>query len=701
MKKSIFLLTMLLLGIIVPAQLHNRLPGYFEAAYTRYPNLPRPILEAMAYSASRMHNVQPHTETDQHAKPARYGLFALVENGQGYFRNSLPEICAAYGVQPAAFKTDEGVQVMAVAHYLSGLIEKFRVKNISGMMPVLQAFSEIPDLGTVSAFARDSWAYEIFFQLTNGFDAGDVHITPQNMTPGSWFNEENFRVLQSPQVTIRNGVVQGGGTVYQAGVSADAVTSTDYPPALWVTSPNFSSRGATAISAVAVHTMQGSYSGSISWFQNTASQVSAHYMVRSSDGQITQMVLEANKAWHIGSENPYTIGIEHEGFVDNASWYTTAMYNASAALTKDICTSNGIATTACYNGASSSGVVVLSSTIKIKGHQHYPSQSHTDPGINWNWPLYYNLLNPVNCAASTTLNESFISTAFANLNWSAVSGASSYTLEWKAASATTWNVQSSTTNYKTIAGLTASTSYNWRVKTTCSSGGVSGYSATRTFATKASCWDGNEPNNVYTSPTAYNLTGFTYGKICASGDVDFYRVTTTVAQNITFKLQTLPKNYNIETYTGAGTYLAGGYATGTADETVTLVNKPAGSYLFRVYGATATDNDAVNDYRLQVTLSAPTARTTDIMTEAENGQINIFPNPAQTQTNLGWNMPQPGTVRIEITDYFNRNMYVKQYTASAGQQRLGVNTANWKEGMYLVRITHPGGVMVQRMMVTK
>ena len=31
--------------------------------------------------------------------------------------------------------------------------------------------------------------------------------------------------------------------------------------------------------------------------------------------------------------------------------------------------------------------------VKIRGHQHYPDQSHTDPGPYWNWNYYYKLIN--------------------------------------------------------------------------------------------------------------------------------------------------------------------------------------------------------------------------------------------------------------------------------------------------------------------
>ncbi|NDB36225.1 MAG: N-acetylmuramoyl-L-alanine amidase [Flavobacteriia bacterium] len=175
-----------------------------------------------------------------------------------------------------------------------------------------------------------------------------------------------------------------------------ALKSADYAPALWTQAPNcnFSSRNGTAISAVTVHTVQGSYSGAISWGLNCNANVSYHYVVRSSDGQITQMVLETNKAWHVGTENPYTIGIEHEGYVSNAAWYTNAMYQASANLVKDITQSGySINPLRTYDGVSSSGSNVLGNCLRIKGHQHYQNQTHTDPGINWNWPKYYLLIN--------------------------------------------------------------------------------------------------------------------------------------------------------------------------------------------------------------------------------------------------------------------------------------------------------------------
>jgi hypothetical protein len=111
-----------------------------------------------------------------------------------------------------------------------------------------------------------------------------------------------------------------------------------YPGAArWVPahSSNQSSRsnGTHSINRVVLHTTEGSYNGAISWFQNSSSDVSAHYVVRKSDGEITQMVSDDRKAWHACSNNNDTVGIEHEGASSSAATWTPQMLDASARLT--------------------------------------------------------------------------------------------------------------------------------------------------------------------------------------------------------------------------------------------------------------------------------------------------------------------------------------------------------------------------------
>ncbi|MFC7642363.1 N-acetylmuramoyl-L-alanine amidase [Streptosporangium lutulentum] len=172
----------------------------------------------------------------------------------------------------------------------------------------------------------------------------------------------------------------GYGTARDLGTLAAAAV--DYPSARWVAarSSNYavSKRpSSNVIDRIVVHVTQGSYAGTISWFQNPASQVSSHYVVRSSDGAVTQMVREKDRAWHAGNYNSRSVGIEHEGFVDNASWFTDSMYRASAALTRSIADRYGIPKDRAH----------------IVGHNQVPGATHTDPGPKWDWTRYMQLVN--------------------------------------------------------------------------------------------------------------------------------------------------------------------------------------------------------------------------------------------------------------------------------------------------------------------
>lgn len=113
--------------------------------------------------------------------------------------------------------------------------------------------------------------------------------------------------------------------------------------------PNFSNgRLGYRPEAIVIHVMDGTLSGTDSWFANPKSAVSAHYGV-GKNGEIHNYVDEENTAWHAGrinapswklikqtanrnyvNPNCYTIGIEHEG-TDDSDW-TDAMYQSSGDL---------------------------------------------------------------------------------------------------------------------------------------------------------------------------------------------------------------------------------------------------------------------------------------------------------------------------------------------------------------------------------
>lgn len=163
-----------------------------------------------------------------------------------------------------------------------------------------------------------------------------------------------------------------------------AAAAAPYPVTHWIpaSASNYtvSSRPSSyPLNYVVIHVTQETFQDAMRIFEDPARQVSAHYMVASGDGYIGQFVREEDIAWHAGNwdYNTRSIGIEHEGWVDQPQWFTDVMYQQSAKLTAAVCGRYGIPKTRTH----------------IIGHVEVPGTDHTDPGPNWDWTKYMKLVN--------------------------------------------------------------------------------------------------------------------------------------------------------------------------------------------------------------------------------------------------------------------------------------------------------------------
>ncbi len=376
----------------------NNYTKSFNKAYQLYPAIPKGILEAVSFSQTRFTNIQPTAQPSCSGVPQVYGPMGLTLDGKNYFRDNLKTIAATAGYSIDEVMNDAEKNILAYAKaYNQYLIENAISSDIDDQYKVLVALSELPSTTDLTAnFALSSQLYQVYWFLNN-IEFQEIYNFPDHHISLSKVFGDNLFILSAKQVIIKEGEIKNQvGQQYKMN-SFQITQSADYAPALWnaAASCNYSLTRNAAISAITIHDVEGSYSGCIGWFQNCAASASAHYVLRSSDGQVTQMVLEAYKAWHVGSENPYTIGLEHEGYAATGyNWYGTVMLTSSANLCRDICNSGyGIDPLRTYNGPACSGSCVLGGCVKIKGHQHYPNQTHSDPGPYWNWYKFYTLIN--------------------------------------------------------------------------------------------------------------------------------------------------------------------------------------------------------------------------------------------------------------------------------------------------------------------
>jgi len=373
---------------------NNAYQSSFNLAYQHYPTIPRGILEAVSFTQTRFQHLDIFEQTSCAGLPQSLTLMGLIDNGKNYFRENLKTVSRLSNYSTSELLNNPTIAILGYAASYKFLMDSLNISNnINDHTSILIHLSALPiDHNAINNFALNSHLYSIYaflknatYQIQYGFENHAIDLE-------YIFGNQNMTVLSSSHIMLNDSMVyNSNGTGY-----LPINRSTEYGPALWTPAPscNYSSRAGIPVSAITIHTIQGSYAGAISWSQNCNSNVSYHYVIRSSDGQVTQMVLEDNKAWHVGSENPYTIGYEHEGYVSNPAWYTNTMLTSSADLSRDVTQSGyGINPLRTYFGASSTGTNLLGNCTKIKGHQHYPNQSHTDPGIHWDWENYYKLIN--------------------------------------------------------------------------------------------------------------------------------------------------------------------------------------------------------------------------------------------------------------------------------------------------------------------
>lgn len=358
----------------------------FDAAYEACPTIPKGLLEAISFTNTHCHHLTDanYFNDGPDAMPRAYGLMGLVKDGKGYFRENLQLVSELSGVSEKEILVSPDANVLAYAKAFECLAKKSKTAEISDYLSVIQQLSELPKGEEKDVYPMQSMLYSVCSFMNDEKHAEQYGFTKYDIDLKAVF-AEHYEMLTAP------------------GLSAQR--ESDYPAAIWDPAPdcNFSER-TLDVSAVVIHYTEGSYAGCISWFKNCDAQVSAHYVIRSSDGQVTQMVREADKAWHARSANGYSIGIEHEAYGNIWSFFTDAMYQSSANLVRNICSRyesiDGHRTF--YRDTLDSGICLNeglhdlggeNACVKIRGHQHYPDQSHTDPGPYWDWNYYYKLIN--------------------------------------------------------------------------------------------------------------------------------------------------------------------------------------------------------------------------------------------------------------------------------------------------------------------
>ncbi|ACY18884.1 N-acetylmuramoyl-L-alanine amidase [Haliangium ochraceum] len=335
-------------------------PMFTEAASTY--NVPQELLQAVAFTQTRWQMVVGEEEFE--GAGTRHGLLALTAE-------QLEEGAALAEVSLEAAHNDPMAHLLAGAALFSAAAEAQGIDrgDLASWAPVVAELSGIEGELGLSQYIHEG-VYETLRQGMTAYTAdGDVAVVLEAANVDADFERTLEPLAAGP----------------------------DYADSVWRPSPNYNSRPSGSIgdpAMVVIHTCEGSYSSCWSWLTNSASGVSAHYVVNESGSQISQLVRESQRAWHIGasyqcsnnssvdcwrngySSNHFTIGIEHGGFASQSS-FPSGQIDASARLVCDITRDQGIPRDRYH----------------IVSHGQLQPYNRTDPGPNWPWTTYLNKIN--------------------------------------------------------------------------------------------------------------------------------------------------------------------------------------------------------------------------------------------------------------------------------------------------------------------
>ncbi|MEP7128308.1 MAG: M4 family metallopeptidase, partial [Chitinophagales bacterium] len=293
------------------------------------------------------------------------------------------------------------------------------------------------------------------------------------------------------------------------------------------------------------------------------------------------------------------------------------------------------------------------------------------------------------CGIPGGLNATSITNTSATLNWTAVSGATSYNVQYRPVGSSTWSSTTSTTVSKTVSTLTIATQYEFQVQTVCS-GGTSSFSGSVNFTTGATvCAESLEPNNTKNTAAAIAVNVDIKSQISTSTDVDWLSFTnSSTAKNIKVTLTNLPANYNLSFYDAAGTLVASSKKGGLNDESIIYNTSVIGTYVVKVIGASGAFNNTQC-----YTLHAYTSNTAFRLDEGQGlvagdatTMFTLYPNPASDHLNMQYDGTDETDATIRILNMLGQTISVSVQHVAPGEI-VPLNISSLANGKYLVGFT--------------
>ena len=184
----------------------NNFSACFEKAYLQHPEIPRGVLEAVAYTNSRFNHIT-HNDAEEGScmgLPKYYGVMGLVADGENYFQTNLHTVAALSRFTQDEIISSPEKNILAYADAYEQTQKYLLVgSKIENQVPVLVFLSEIPDEGLLgNNYAMNTHLYSALSFLNNNECAAKYNFPQYNIDLAKIFGEEKLKVLSSSYVTV-------------------------------------------------------------------------------------------------------------------------------------------------------------------------------------------------------------------------------------------------------------------------------------------------------------------------------------------------------------------------------------------------------------------------------------------------------------------------------------------------------------------
>ncbi|MYS23859.1 N-acetylmuramoyl-L-alanine amidase [Streptomyces sp. DvalAA-14] len=383
----------------------------FSAAAQEF-GVPLPVLEAVSYNESRW-----EAHAGQENAQAGYGPMNLTDlttaelDADGLTTQSpryadllkapaehtAAAAAGLLGTGTAAVTSDETQNIRGgaalLASYARGYGHGRLPRTVDGWYAAAARYSQATEDKVAQVFADEVWSTLRAGAARTTQDGQQITLAP---LAGLHPDRGDVRKLGLTEVTPPQGTQKpecpkslGCDFIPAAYTLLDPSNLADYGSHDLADRPND-----LQIRYITLHSTDETYDGTLDLFRDPTYAAGAHYVVRSQDGQVTQLTPTKDIAWDSANRSFYqhSIGIEQEAWATHgATWFSEPLYRSTAALVKYLAAKYDIPLDRAH----------------ILGHDNVPGSSesgvatqHWDPGPGWDWEHFFDLLGaPIHATA--------------------------------------------------------------------------------------------------------------------------------------------------------------------------------------------------------------------------------------------------------------------------------------------------------------